>query len=64
MQRNEEVGGMVCQGNFGPEKYGPGDQYSIKKNWSPRTEIFVEFQSLSWNLGPPCQKICTLLNLS
>ena len=30
--------------DFGPEKLGPGDQYSTKL-WSPRLKFFVEFQS-------------------
>ena len=34
-----------CQGNFGPEKFDPGDQCSMEKNSPPRTNF-------SWNISP------------
>ena len=36
---------MFCQGNFGPEKFGSGDQCSMKKNGPPRP-------TFSWNISP------------
>ena len=33
---------VACQGNFDPEKLGPGDQY-FTKIMVPPDQIFVEF---------------------
>ena len=35
----------ACQGNFGPEKFGPGDQCSMNKNGPPGP-------TFSWNISP------------
>ena len=45
---------VTCQGNFGPEKFGPGDQYSMEKIVPP-DQLFHGISVLSWNLGPPCK---------
>ena len=36
---------VSCQRNFGPEKFGPGDQCSTKKNGPPGP-------TFSWNISP------------
>ena len=44
-----------CQGNFGPEKLGPRDQYSTKI-MAPLDRDFRGISVLLWNFSPPCKK--------
>ena len=45
----------ACQGNFGPEKLGPRDQYSTKI-MVPLDRDFHGISVLLWNFGPLCKK--------